>query len=353
MNGNEKNKEQAQKLLRSLTDIDDRFLEEAMKEPAAGEGAQVTGEGALSAGTESQQVKAKTPSAVRKLRRYSTWALTAAACLTVVIVGRYVTLNREAGLKNEQPAVVSDEEKITEVPEMYDEVTGAEAPGADAVNEAEEAVPLEAAGEAKSQDTVNAVNEAVPPEASGEMAGESPAEASGELAAEAVGEAYDAAPQMDDEADKGADVLYESAQIANPFTDTKTLEEAQEIAGFDLQVPDAAAPYTVVNYRAVEGEMLEIIFRDRKGEEGYRIRKAAGEDDISGDYNEYAKEKTIRLSDGTKVTLRGDKDDEWSVAVWTAEDGEGKDVYSFAVCSGEKTFTSEEVKKMAEVMSRH
>jgi len=368
MNGNNSKREQAEKLLRSLTDIDDRFLEEAMKEPAAGEGAQVTGEGALSAGTESPQAGAKTPSGGRKIRRYSTWALTAAACLTVVIIGRYVTLNRDTGLKSEQPAAVSDEAKITEVPEMYDEVTGAEAPGADAVNEAEEAVPMDAAGEAKSQDTVNAVNkadEAVPAEASGEMAGEAPAEAagelaaedaaeaSGELAAEAVGEAYDAAPQMDDEADKGADVLYESAQIANPFTDTKTLEEAQEIAGFDMQVPDAAAPYTVVNYRAVEGEMLEIIFRDRKGEEGYRIRKAAGEDDISGDYNEYAKEKTIRLSDGTKVTLRGNKEDEWSVAVWTAEDGEGKDVYSFAVCSGEKTFTSEEVKEMAEVMSRH
>ena len=313
MNGNNSKREQAEKLLRSFTDIDDRFLEEAMKEPAAGEGAQVTGEGALSAGTESPQAGAKTPSGGRKIRRYSTWALTAAACLTVVIIGRYVTLNRNAGLKNEQPAAVSDEAKITEVPEMYDEVTGAEAPGADAVNEAEEAVPLEAAGEAKSQDTVNAVNEA----------------------------------------DKGADVLYESAQIANPFTDTKTLEEAQEIAGFDMQVPDAAAPYTVVNYRAVEGEMLEIIFRDRKGEEGYRIRKAAGEDDISGDYNEYAKEKTILLSDGTKVTLRGDKEDEWSVAVWTTEDGEGKDVYSFAICSGEKTFTSEEVKEMAEVMIRH
>ena len=160
MNGNNSKREQAEKLLRSFTDIDDRFLEEAMKEPAAGEGAQVTGEGALSAGTESPQAGAKTPSGGRKIRRYSTWALTAAACLTVVIIGRYVTLNRDTGLKSEQPAAVSDEAKITEVPEMYDEVTGAEAPGADAVNEAEEAVPLEAAGEAKSQDTVNAVNEA-------------------------------------------------------------------------------------------------------------------------------------------------------------------------------------------------
>ena len=77
-------------------------------------------------------------------------------------------------------------------------------------------------------------------------------------------------------------------QIANPFIDTKTLEEAQEIAGFELNVPRAEDPYTVLNYRAVEGSMLEIIFRDRKGTEGYRIRKAVGEDDISGDYSEYA-----------------------------------------------------------------
>ena len=35
MSGNNEKREQAQKLLRSFTDIDDRFLEEAMKEPEA------------------------------------------------------------------------------------------------------------------------------------------------------------------------------------------------------------------------------------------------------------------------------------------------------------------------------
>ena len=45
-------------------------------------------------------------------------------------------------------------------------------------------------------------------------------------------------------------------------------------------------------------------------------------------------EKTIRLADGTKVTLRGDEEDDWSLAVWTAEAGRGGDAISFAVCAG-------------------
>ena len=300
MSGNNEKREQAQKLLRSFTDIDDRFLEEAMKEPEAVAGAPETG-------TTASPGKAA-PSADRKLRRYSTWALTAAACLTVVIIGRYVTLNRNTGLKNEQPVEVSDEIKDTEV--------------------------LEAAGEAKDQDAAE--------DASVEIADE---EAAGEAKSQEEADAVE-------EADMEPSMLYESAQLANPFTDTDTLEEAQEIAGFEMEVPAAVSPYTAVSYRAIEGEMLEIIFSDSKGEEGYRIRKAAGEDDISGDYNEYAKEKMVRLTDGTKVTLRGDKEDAWSVAVWTKDAEDEKGAYSFAICSGEKIFTSDQIKKMAEVMTQ-
>ena len=305
MSGNNEKREQAQKLLRSFTDIDDRFLEEAMKEPEAVTGAPETG-------TTASPGKAA-PSAGRKLRRYSTWALTAAACLTVVIIGRYVTLNRNAGLKNEQLVEVSDEIKDTEV--------------------------LEAAGEAKDQNAAEVGDEAKLQEAAGEVD-----------EAEEADEIYDAASAEGEEADMEPSMLYESAQLANPFTDTDTLEEAQEIAGFEMEVPADVSPYTVVSYRAIEGEMLEVIFSDRKGEEGYRIRKAAGEDDISGDYNEYAKEKTVRLSDGTKVTLRGDKEDAWSAAVWTADAEDEESAYSFAICSGEKTFTSDQIKKMAETM---
>ena len=334
MSGNNEKREQAQKLLRSFTDIDDRFLEEAMKEPEAVTGAPETG-------TTASPGKAA-PSAGRKLRRYSTWALTAAACLTVVIIGRYVTLNRNAGLKNEQPVEVSDEIKDTEVPEATGEVDMAE--------EADEAAPVEIAGEAAAEAPGEAMN--AEPMGAAEAAGEAKLqEAAGEVdEAEEADEIYDAASAEREEADMEPGMLYESAQLANPFTDTDTLEEAQEIAGFEMEVPAAVSPYTVVSYRAIEVEMLEVIFSDRKGEEGYRIRKAAGEDDISGDYNEYAKEKTVRLSDGTKVTLRGDKEDAWSVAVWTADAEDGESAYSFAICSGEKTFTSDQIKKMAETM---
>ena len=338
MSGNNEKREQAQKLLHSFTDIDDRFLEEAMKEPEAVAGVPETG-------TTASPGKAA-PSAGRKLRRYSTWALTAAACLTVVIIGRYVTLNRNVGLKNEQPVEVSDEIKDAEVPEA-----AGEAKSQDAAEVGDEAKLQEAAGEV---DMAEEADEAAPVEIAGEAAAEAPGEA---MNAEPLGTAGEAKSQVEadavEEAGMEPGTLYESAQLANPFTDTDTLEEAQEIAGFEMEVPAAVSPYTAVSYRAIEGEMLEIIFSDRKGEEGYRIRKAAGEDDISGDYNEDAKEKTIRLSDGTKVTLRGDKENAWSVAVWTLDEEDEKSAYSFAICSEKKTFTSDQIKKMAEVMNRN
>lgn len=355
MSGNNEKREQAQKLLRSFTDIDDRFLEEAMKEPETVAGAPETG-------TTASPGKAA-PSAGRKLRRYSTWALTAAACLTVVIIGRYVTLNRNAGLKNEQPVEVSDEIKDTEVleaageakdqdaAEVGDDAKLQEAVGeVDMAEEADEAAPVEIAGEAAAEAPGEAMN--AEPMGAAEAVGEAKLqEAAGEVdEAEEADEIYDAASAEREEADMESGMQYESAQLANPFTDTDTLEEAQEIAGFEMEVPAAVSPYTAISYRAIEGEMLEIIFSDRNGEEGYRIRKAAGEDDISGDYNEYAKEKTVRLSDGTKVTLRGDKEDAWSVAVWTADAEDEESAYSFAICSGEKTFTAGQIKKMAETM---
>jgi ABC-type glycerol-3-phosphate transport system substrate-binding protein len=97
-------------------------------------------------------------------------------------------------------------------------------------------------------------------------------------------------------------------------------------------------------------DLIDVTYTDKDGNALMQIRKAAGEDDISGDYNEYVKEKTIRLSDGTKVTLRGDKENAWSVAVWTKNTEDEESAYSFAICSGEKTFISDQIKKMAEVM---
>lgn len=237
-------------MLRSLTEIDDRFLADAMQEPGSGK------------------------TAGRGVNRYSRWALTAAACLTVLIVGSYVVLHQPS----QQSAQKSEVTALAESDVLYEE------------------------------------ND------------------------------YDEVPAQDALSSLGAGDV--SMTIANPFTDAASLEEAEKIAGFRIGVPDAVPPYDHLHFRAAEGKMLEIIYADEEDAEGYRIRKAVGTEDISGDYNEYKAQQTALLADGTKVTLRGNQEGSWSVAAWTASG------YSYAVCAGEKDFTADEILKTAEDMTR-
>ena len=105
-------------------------------------------------------------------------------------------------------------------------------------------------------------------------------------------------------------------QMPNPFAEYETLAEAAKAAGFEAAVPDAANGSDGRVFRAIENSLLEVIYR--KGEdETARIRKAAGTEDISGDYNVYAQVDTVTV-DGAQVTLKGDAD-KVSLATWTAE----------------------------------
>ena len=67
--------------------------------------------------------------------------------------------------------------------------------------------------------------------------------------------------------------------------------------------------------------MIQVFY----GEDGddLFIRKAAGDGDISGDYNDYAQSDTITVSD-REVTLKGN-DDAANLAIWA------KDRYTYAV----------------------
>ena len=105
------------------------------------------------------------------------------------------------------------------------------------------------------------------------------------------------------------------AQIANPFADYATLEEAVSAAGFPLSAPNRIDGYGEPLVQLMSGKMLQLIFRG----EGGRIilRKAAGGDDISGDYNSYPETKTARIN-GADVTLKG-ADGKISTAVWCAD----------------------------------
>lgn len=114
-----------------------------------------------------------------------------------------------------------------------------------------------------------------------------------------------------------------NVQITSPFVDCETLEEAGELAGFDISVPDEIdGGYTQGTIQAVENEMIQVTYTTEAGEE-ITLRKGTGTEDISGDYNEYAEENTLDV-DGTSVTARG-SDGLVYAATWT--DG----TYTYAI----------------------
>lgn len=101
-------------------------------------------------------------------------------------------------------------------------------------------------------------------------------------------------------------------QIANPFTECDSLQQAEDISGIPLSMtvlPDPGLGNGRVVYQAnAEQKMIEVIVfnnADNSGTEteAYRVRKAEGSDDISGDSNQYEKTETVKVN-GCEITLR-------------------------------------------------
>ena len=102
-------------------------------------------------------------------------------------------------------------------------------------------------------------------------------------------------------------------QIPNPYVDYETLEEACEAAGVSLRLPDSIEGYERIDYQAIDGQMVNVIYTAADGSM-LLIRKAKGSEDISGDYNEYEHNSEQTIND-IDVQVRGDGDT-LSAAVW-------------------------------------
>lgn len=111
-------------------------------------------------------------------------------------------------------------------------------------------------------------------------------------------------------------------QIPNPFVDYQTLKEAEEAANFTLKVP-AAEDFGEPIVQVMDGKMIQLIYLDSESNPQLYIRKQAGDEDISGDYNEYPEVSTETVGE-TTVTLKGG-DGKVSTAIWSANG------YSYAV----------------------
>ena len=94
-----------------------------------------------------------------------------------------------------------------------------------------------------------------------------------------------------------------SAQIPNPWEDCSSLEEAQQLAGFSIQVPDSIDGYPNRSIQVMDTSMIQVLY-ENDNEQQILIRKGIGSDDISGDYNSYSESSQITVSDSS-VTLKG------------------------------------------------
>lgn len=126
--------------------------------------------------------------------------------------------------------------------------------------------------------------------------------------------------------------------MPNPYTDHGTLKEAEEDAGFKIQIPDEIRGVKAVAFRNLGTEMLEVIYYDGDTEVA-RVRKGTGAEDISGDYNVYEIEEAADVT-GTQVTLKGSADG-YALAVWNEGD------YAYVV-SVTKKITKDEILQIVE-----
>lgn len=117
----------------------------------------------------------------------------------------------------------------------------------------------------------------------------------------------------------------ETVQLPNPFRECQSLEEASELAGFEISVPDTVGEYSQRIIRAMSNEMIEVLYRIPDGAGQITIRKAPGSNDISGDYNQYKEINETSVGE-LQVTMKGDNE-KISIATWAVKD------YSFSVSS--------------------
>ncbi|MCI5958976.1 MAG: DUF4367 domain-containing protein [Lachnospiraceae bacterium] len=128
----------------------------------------------------------------------------------------------------------------------------------------------------------------------------------------------------------------ENTQIANPWVDCASMEDAVKIAGFSFEVPKQIEGYPNQVIQAIENDIIQVIYDD--GTNSIYIRKGAGTEDISGDYNEYEQSDEVSIGE-YQVTEKGN-DGKVSVAIWNDEN------YSF--CVGTPGMSAEEIAAIIE-----
>lgn len=116
----------------------------------------------------------------------------------------------------------------------------------------------------------------------------------------------------------------DNAQVPNPYTEYETLDAAAEKAGFKMTAPDSIDGYDDPIIQVMNKTMIQLIYKNAENN-SIQIRKAAGSEDISGDFNSYPETSSAEIG-GADVAFKG-SDSLVSLATWT------NDGYTYSVRS--------------------
>lgn len=112
----------------------------------------------------------------------------------------------------------------------------------------------------------------------------------------------------------------DTVQIPNPLRDYKTVEEAKKAVSFDAKIPSKLPDGFKITYvGTISDEILQVFYGS--GDKKIVYRTALGEGEISGDYNVYKTEKTIKAKSGDVTFKKGENG---ALALWN----DGKCTYS-------------------------
>ena len=114
-----------------------------------------------------------------------------------------------------------------------------------------------------------------------------------------------------------------TVQIPNPWQECDSLEDAGKIAGFSFTAPDQVEGFSEKYIAAIEDDVAQVIFSKDDDKAEITFRKGAGDQDISGDYNEYESVETRQI--GEKYVTVKSTDGIIYTAVWT------QDGYSYSI----------------------
>lgn len=343
--------EKARQLLHAMTEIDDRYIAEAAPEntehSAASEEAVKSETVVPMKHTDVEKTKTDVPDEdhhsepkvlyMKPQKRWKPMGIIAAAAVLVIGFGAYIKTEKASN---------------SMAPVAF--VTG----GTDRTRALDGESESAAAGADQNSAGAGAMGRSARMETGGDL-GVTAAENEPEMAAEAAPYADQGTMEVDGNTQMKSAVTETGAapeaasadapmsmQIANPWSEFDSLEEAEADAGVEITLPESYQGFNHRIYRSMQGEMLEVIYQDADGQEGFRIRKSRGSEDISGDYNSYTQKKTLKIGDRV-VEIRGNGD-EISVATWNSLSLN----LSYAICVAEdQHFTEDDIRSLVKTIA--